>query len=68
MRIENVADWEAIARKYRMMNGGDAEEGGTHRGDAETDNVSTVSETAAAAAAGTGGGAGGAAPTAGANA
>lgn len=55
-RIENVADWEAIARKYRVMNGGDAEESGSHR-ESETDNVSTVSETG-------GGGGGAAAPAA----
>lgn len=64
MRIENVADWEAIARKYRMMNGGDAEEGSSHR-DSETDNVSTVSETGAATGGGAGGGAQAAAPAAG---
>lgn len=49
-RIENVADWEAIARKYRVMNGGDAEESGSHR-ESETDNVSSVSETGGAAGA-----------------
>lgn len=47
MRIENVADWEAIARKYRTMNGGDAEDSGSHR-ESEADNVSTVTETAGA--------------------
>lgn len=49
-RIENVADWEAIAKKYRALNGGDTEESGSLR-DSEADNASNTSDTAAAAAA-----------------
>lgn len=49
-RIENVADWEAIAKKYRALNGGDNEESGSLK-DSEADNASNVSESAAAAAA-----------------
>lgn len=47
-RIENVADWDAIAKKYRVLNGGDPEETTSQR-DSEADNASTTSETAAAA-------------------
>lgn len=42
-RIENVADWEAIAKKYRALNGGDSEDSGSLR-DSE-DNASHLSET-----------------------
>lgn len=40
-RIENVADWDAIAKKYRSLFGGDTEEtGSTHT---ENDNQSNTS-------------------------
>lgn len=52
-RIENVADWEAIAKKYRALNGGDAEETGSVR-DSEADNASNTSGDAAAPNAGGG--------------
>lgn len=41
-RIENVADWEAIAKKYRALNGGDSEDSGSLR-DSE-DNASHLSD------------------------
>lgn len=41
-RIENVADWEAIAKKYRSLNGGDTEDSGSLR-DSE-DNASHLSD------------------------
>ncbi len=41
-RIENVADWEAIAKKYRALNGGDSEDTGSLR-DSE-DNGSHMSD------------------------
>lgn len=41
-RIENVADWEAIAKKYRALNGGDSEDSGSMR-DSE-DNASHTSD------------------------
>lgn len=41
-RIENVADWEAIAKKYRALNGGDSEDTGSLR-DSE-DNASHLSD------------------------
>lgn len=49
-RIENVADWEAIAKKYRSLNGGDAEDSGSLR-DSE-DNASHLSDAQQAAPAG----------------
>lgn len=45
VRIENVADWEAIAKKYRQLNGGDIEETTSVR-DSEADNASNTSDTA----------------------
>lgn len=46
-RIENVVDWDSIAKKYRSLFGGETEEtGSTH---SEADNQSNTSETAAAA-------------------
>lgn len=55
-RIENVADWEAIAKKYRALNGGDPEETTSQR-DSEADNASTTSEAAGGGGGGGGGGA-----------
>lgn len=49
-RIENVADWEAIAKKYRALNGGDSEDTGSLR-DSE-DNSSHLSDAQQAAPAG----------------
>lgn len=46
-RIENVADWEAIAKKYRSLNGGDSEDTGSLR-DSE-DNASHLSDAQQAA-------------------
>lgn len=46
-RIENVVDWDSIAKKYRSLFGGETEEtGSTH---SEADNQSNTSETAVAA-------------------
>lgn len=45
IRIENVADWDAIAKKYRSLNGGDTEETTSVR-DSEADNASNTSESA----------------------
>uniref|UniRef100_A0A1S4GZD0 ANK_REP_REGION domain-containing protein n=2 Tax=gambiae species complex TaxID=44542 RepID=A0A1S4GZD0_ANOGA len=39
-RIENVADWEAISKKYRALVGHDSEDGGSMK-DSEGDNHST---------------------------
>lgn len=46
-RIENVADWEAIAKKYRALNGGDSDDTGSLR-DSE-DNASHLSDAQQAA-------------------
>lgn len=54
-RIENVADWEAIAKKYRAMNGGDTEESGSTKG-SDGDNASSTSDAAAHPAPAAGGG------------
>lgn len=43
VRIENVADWEAIAKKYRQLNGGDTEETTSVR-DSDADNASNTSD------------------------
>lgn len=41
-RIESVVDWESIAKKYRLLFGGESEEtGSTHTG--EADNQSNTS-------------------------
>lgn len=46
-RIENVVDWDSIAKKYRSLFGGEPEEtGSTHT---EADNQSNASDTAAPA-------------------
>lgn len=46
-RIENVVDWDSIAKKYRSLFGGEPEEtGSTH---SEADNQSNASDTAATA-------------------
>lgn len=45
-RIENVVDWDVIAKKYRSLFGGEPEESGsTH---SEADNQSNASDAAAA--------------------
>lgn len=47
-RIENVVDWESIAKKYRLLFGGEPEEtGSTHT---EADNQSNTSGDGAHAA------------------
>lgn len=40
-RIENVVDWDAIAKKYRLLFGGEPEETGSVH--TESDNQSNVS-------------------------
>ncbi|XP_055708991.1 serine/threonine-protein phosphatase 6 regulatory ankyrin repeat subunit A isoform X3 [Phlebotomus papatasi] len=49
-RIENVADWEAISKKYRALVGDKSEDSGSMR-DSEADNNSNVTEAPPAAAA-----------------
>lgn len=56
-RIENVVDWDAIAKKYRLLFGGEPEETGSAH--TENDSQSNASEAQQAAAAGGGGGGGG---------
>lgn len=43
-RIENVADWETIAKKYRSLFGVDPEDTGSIK-DSEGENASNISET-----------------------
>lgn len=50
-RIENVVDWDSIAKKYRALFGGESEE--TTSTHTETENTSNISETGQAAAAAT---------------
>lgn len=48
-RIENVVDWDSIAKKYRSLFGGEPEEtSSTHT---EAENTSNISETGQAATA-----------------
>lgn len=44
-RIENVADWEAISKKYRALVGLDAEESGSMR-DGSDDDRSKIGDSA----------------------
>ena len=45
-RIENVADWDAISKKYRALVGGDADDSGSMR-DSEVETASQGTEAAA---------------------
>lgn len=45
-RIETVCDWDAIAKKYRSLFGGEAEDTGSNR--TEADNQSNASDAAQA--------------------
>lgn len=48
-RIESVADWEAIAKKYRLLVGSEIEDTSSGRDQGETENSSNVTDALAAA-------------------
>ena len=48
-RIENVADWEAISKKYRALVGLDGEDSGSMKDGSESDDKSKIGDAGDAA-------------------